>query len=442
MIRMLWKVMLPIVGQNLVSALVSAADVWMLSAMGAQAVSGAALAGQFTFVLTLFFMGIGTGAGVLAAQYWGRKDADTIVKVQSIAVKLSMAVSFVFFLLAMIMPRTLMRLFTPDEEIAALGAGYLRVVAPSWLAMGLSQVLLTVFKSMERTREAAKITILCLLTNIALNAVAVYGLFPGNAAHSVMGVAGATSVSRLLECALCLVAVNRGCGVKLQWLRAPGWLWRDYAGCTLPVQCNYLIWGGALAATSAIMGYVSSELVAAHSLANTMRTLVTVGCAGLGSAGSILLGKALGADDMPLARSLGRLIATGSLVLGAAAGLLLAASGPCVRFSGFEGEAAVLLRQMLWISSLYCIGKSVNSALVGGVFPAGGDTRFGLWCDLIGMWGVIVPAALLCAFVWKLPPIAVYLVLNLDEILKLPAVALRYRQGKWMKNLTRKETER
>lgn len=74
----LWKLMLPIVLQNLVSAIVSTADVLMMSGVSQEALSASSLAGQVTFVLTLFYLGISTGASVLAAQYWGRKDVDTI----------------------------------------------------------------------------------------------------------------------------------------------------------------------------------------------------------------------------------------------------------------------------------------------------------------------------------------------------------------------------
>lgn len=70
-IRALWKLMLPIVVQNLISAVVSTADVLMLSSVSEGALSASSLAGQVTFTLTLFYSGLSAGASILAAQYWG-----------------------------------------------------------------------------------------------------------------------------------------------------------------------------------------------------------------------------------------------------------------------------------------------------------------------------------------------------------------------------------
>lgn len=81
----------------------------------------------------------------------------------------------------------------------------------------------------------------------------------------------------------------------------------------------------------------------------------------------------------------------------------------------------------------------LTALTIGGIFPAGGDTKFGLICDTVTMWCFAVPLGCMAAFVWKLPILAVYFVLNLDELVKLPAVFRHYRKYKWLKNLT--ETE-
>lgn len=94
---------------------------------------------------------------------------------------------------------------------------------------------------------------------------------------------------------------------------------------------------------------------------------------------------------------------------------------------------------MLFISSYYVIGKSINSMTIGGIFPAGGDTKFGLICDVVTMWCFAVPLGCIAAFVFKLPVMMVYFVLNLDELVKLPAVFKHYKQYKWLKNLTEME---
>lgn len=83
------------------------------------------------------------------------------------------------------------------------------------------------------------------------------------------------------------------------------------------------------------------------------------------------------------------------------------------------------------------IGKSINSTVIAGIFCAGGDTTFGLICDIITMWVIIVPIGLVSAFVLKLPVLVVYVLLNLDEMIKLPAVYKHYKKYRWVKNITK-----
>ena len=83
------------------------------------------------------------------------------------------------------------------------------------------------------------------------------------------------------------------------------------------------------------------------------------------------------------------------------------------------------------------IGKSINSTVIAGIFCAGGDTKFGLLCDLITMWVIIVPAGIIAAFVLKLPVLWVYFLLCTDEFVKWPWVFRHYRSGAWVKNITR-----
>ena len=97
------------------------------------------------------------------------------------------------------------------------------------------------------------------------------------------------------------------------------------------------------------------------------------------------------------------------------------------------------LRVMMAISAYAVVGKSLNSTLVGGILVAGGDTRFGFWCDLINMWGFILPVAALAAFVFHAPVLVVYFLLNLDEICKIPFEIRHYRKYQWVRNLTQKE---
>ncbi|MEH7416994.1 MATE family efflux transporter [Neobacillus drentensis] len=439
--RALISLVLPIAFQNLISAAVISADVVMLGKINQSAMSAVSLAAQVTFVLTLFYMGLSTGAGILTAQYWGKKDIKAIQHVLGIACKFSLGISLFFFILSLFFPDTLMRLFTNDSELIKYGAIFLQAVSFSYLAMGLSHMYLSVMKSKENARISAWISSICLILNIAFDALCVFVFFPGMPEKAITGVAVATVCARFIELGCCIVhSITRG-DVRFHLPVSDDMerhLRKDFLKYTLPVQANYIAWGGALTVTTTIIGHVSADMVASNSIAAVVKDLAIVLCGGISSGGAVLVGKYLGNSDKRLAIKAGNRINLYSLIFGVLGGVIILLMKPMVfHLVNLNGTAQGYLDGMLYICAYYCIGKSVNSTIIGGIFPAGGDAKFGFWCDLIVMWGIILPLGYLSAFVWHVPPIILYAVFSLDEIIKLPVAAVRYRQYRWLNNITR-----
>ena len=100
-------------------------------------------------------------------------------------------------------------------------------------------------------------------------------------------------------------------------------------------------------------------------------------------------------------------------------------------------QAHSYLTVMMLVMSYFVFLQAYNTTMVVGIFRAGGDTRLGLIIDVSTMWGGSILFGALCAFVLKLPVEAVYVVLMSDEVIKVPITTLRYRQKKWLKNVTR-----
>lgn len=439
--RALVTLVVPIALQNLISAAVSSADIIMLGMISQSAMSAISLAGQITFVLTLFYMGLATGAGILAAQYWGKNDTGAIQRVLSIACVFSACVSFLFFVVSLCFPDALMRAFTNDAELIAYGAKYQRAVSFSYLAMSLSQIYLAVVKSMEKARFSAAVSSMALILNIVLNAVSIFVLFPGMPDKAIIGVAAATVSARFAELACCVVHSLKTDSVRFRLPQrdsAQKRLFRDYLRYTMPVQANYIVWGCAMAATTAIIGHVSSDMVAASSVANVVKNLAIVLCGGIASGGSILVGKYLGSGDIQAAKKAGNRLYLYALLFGVLAGATVLLIKPLVfQAVNLNDTARDFLNGMLYICAFYCIGKSLNSTSIGGIFCAGGDSKFGFWCDTVVMWGIILPLGLLCAFVWHVKPLTLYMVLSLDEFVKLPAATVRFCKYRWLNNITR-----
>lgn len=189
--------------------------------------------------------------------------------------------------------------------------------------------------------------------------------------------------------------------------------------------------------STVIIGRLGDDAIAANSVANILKNLLVCLCLGLGSGGSVLVGNELGSGNVEKAKAYGDKLLVIAVILGAITGGALLLSSIFVKsYANLTPKAKEYLTKMLFVCAYYVIGKSINSTTIGGLFCVGGDTKFGFFCDAITLCGIVVPASLIAAFVLKLPVMAVYVILNLDEIIKLPAVYIRYKKYKWLKDLT------
>ena len=175
--KSLFNVVGPIALQNLISAAVSSVDVIMLGYVGQTAIAASSLAGQVIFILFMMTIGLSSGLGMLCAQYWGKKDLESIKTLTGIALRISLTVGLLFGIAAFFFPHLLMRIFTNDLNLIQTGAVYLRAVSFSYVCISITQVFCATFKSIEKVRISTFLTFLALGMNMFLNAVFIFGLF-------------------------------------------------------------------------------------------------------------------------------------------------------------------------------------------------------------------------------------------------------------------------
>jgi putative MATE family efflux protein len=441
LVRMLTRLTWPIVLQNLLSAAVTSADVVMLNFVGQEHISAVSLAGQYATVLFMVFYGLGTGATMLCSQYYGKGDFRAIEVVEGIALRFSLLTSFLFSACAFLVPRLMMRVFTPDEQLITIGASYLRRVSVAYLCWGITEIYLAVLRSIGRVTIATVLNTIAFTLNILLNAVFIFGLF-GVPKMGAAGVALATSTSRLIELALAFVVSARSSDIKLSvrclFLRNR-MLFHDFLKMAVPALANDVSWGLGFSMYSVIIGqFLGSDMVAANSFVSQVRNFATVLCFSLASSGGILLGQIIGANRLEEAEHAASVVMKLTVLTGAIGGvMILLTRQPVLQFAKLTPTGKSFLSTMLLINSYYVMGSAVNTTLIAGIFRAGGDSRFGMICDTIDMWCYGVPLGFLAAAVLKLPPMWVYFLLCTDEFVKWPWVIGHYRSKKWLKNITR-----
>lgn len=438
--RQMFKLAIPIIIQNLLSAAVNSSDVIMLNYVGQSAISAVSLAANYSNILFMVYYGLGTGASLLCAQYFGKKNMQAIHAVEGIALRFSLAISALVALAAFTIPQRMLLLFTSDQELIAIGSSYIRIMGITYLCWGVTEIYLAILRSIGRVTISMALNMLAFGLNILLNAVFIFGLF-GAPKLGVTGVAIATASSRLIQLIACVIVSLLSKDVKLNpiymFIRSKTLL-NDFIHLSLPALGNDLSWSVAFSMYSVILGHLGTEAVAANSLVTVVRNVGSVFCFAIASAGTILLGRVMGQGELEKSKSYASGMLKMTVVAGAVGGVIVLAVTPFVlRFASLNDTAMHYLKYMLLINSYYIMGSAVNTALIAGVFRAGGDTKFGLICDTIDMWVYAVPLGFFAAFVVKLPVLWVYFLLCTDEFVKWPWVIHHYRKGEWAKNITR-----
>lgn len=439
-ISKLLHITLPIAFQNLMLASVAAADAIMLGFLNQNAMSSVSLATQIQFIQNMIVFAIVSVESILGAQYWGKKDTVSVSKIFAISLKLSITTSFFFFIGCIFFPRQLMLIFTNEESLILLGMDYLKIAGWSYLLTGISQCYLTLMKISDHPTQTATISSICVLINIILNAIFIFGFF-GLPPMDVKGAALATLFSRIIELIWCITISYKKNYIHLNFnhfFSKHKILFIDFVKCLLPLIGASLFWGIGFTSYTAFMGHLGTDSAAANSVAAVIRDLLCCLCNGICTAAGIMVGNELGAGNLEKGKIYGDRIFKLSMLCGIIITLLTFASTPILsKIIKLTDKATLYFIQMMIILSIYMFGRTVNTIVINGIFAAGGDTLFDMYSLAVCMWGLAVPLAALGAFVFHWPIYLVYACTCIDEVGKIPWVIHHYKKYKWVKDLTK-----
>ena len=441
--RSLVTLAVPISLQNLVTFAVSFADNVMIGSLGDDAISGVYIGGQLQSVLQMFVGGIEGAILILAAQYWGKKDTQSIRKVVSTGIKFALAVGLLSSLVAVLFPQWVIRAFTTEPGVIQEGAAYVQIVGFTYLFFSVSQVMIAAMRSVETARIGLYISCMALVINVCLNYVFIFGHF-GFPAMGVRGAALATLVSRILE--MCVgvgyvffVDKKLRFGLK-DLLHTNRQLLRDFIRYGLPVIGGQVVWAINSLANTKILGYYSAGVIAAASITGMLHNLVYVWMNGMSSAVGIITGKTVGAGQYEKMKEYSKTVQMIFLFVGLISGaaVFLARDG-FISLYNASPEAQAYSRQFINVISVTIIGTCYQAACLFGLVKSGGDISFVFKNDTIFVFLVVIPSSLLAMWLGA-PPWVVFACLKCDQILKCFVAIVKINRYNWMKNLTRDNT--
>ena len=139
--RRLLSIGTPIAAQQMITVGVNLLDTIMLGQLNDVALSASSVGVQVHNLFHYMTMGMGMGASVLIARFWGAKEEKSLQKTLTLMYRLCLGVALIFTLITGLFPAQVLRLMTPDQAVIAEGVRYLRWSLPCFLLFGLSMTM-------------------------------------------------------------------------------------------------------------------------------------------------------------------------------------------------------------------------------------------------------------------------------------------------------------
>ena len=439
LLKTMAAVALPIALQSLIGSSLNLVDNLMVGSLGEAELNAVGVSVQFYFVHWMLLYGFTSGTATFMAQYFGVKDFHNIRKTVGFALTVTVSVSMLFFLTALIFPHYVLRIFTRFPEIIELGSGYVRACAPAFLFTAVTVPFTSALRATQQTRLPLYISGAAFLTNTFLIYLLIFGSW-GAPKLGVAGAALATMIARGLEMSLILYMVfgrkNKLCGPIREFFSYTKSSAVKIVKNAVPTTINETMWGLGTSLYVAAFARIGVTEGAAVQACSTINNLFIMAAFSIGDATLILVGQKLGEGKLDYAYQLAKKMVKIGLVIGLAAGGLLIVFGkPLLSLFEFTDRGAHFALLILIVYGCTMWLTVYNAVNVTGVLRCGGDTRFAMLAEVLAVWCVGVPVAFLTALVLQWPIYFAVLAVKLEDVVKGIAVTKRFFSKKWVKNV-------
>ena len=436
--RQVIKLTLPIAMQQIINLGVNLADQVMIGSFGEHMLSAVSLANNFYFLYHVLCLGIGGGACVLAAQYWGAQKKDLVNEVFTLSIRLTAILGLCFGIFTFIFPNFIMSLYTNDPLIIAFGIKYLEITAFIYIIHGTAFTTVQLLRTTGVVRLGLVISIISLFVNICANYVLIFGHF-GAPRLEIAGAAYGTLIARAVEFLITfayLFFFEKELGYRIKTLLVdkidPAMI-KDYIKIGLPVIISDALLTIGSNVLAAIMGRMGPSMVSAYSITNISVQISTVFIQGISASSSVITGINVGKKETEKALREGYTFFSLSIVIGIVGAIIIYFIQPFITsFYNINAETLRITKELAQAVTVITIFQCVQSVMTKGVLRGGGDTKFLMIADILFLWLASIPLGFLAGLVLNLDPGIVYICLRIDFIIKSIWCFFRLRSGKWI----------
>lgn len=438
--KSLCKIAIPVTLQGMLQASFSIVDQIMIGQLGETNISAVGLCGNFTLIFSVVIGAVGAVAGILIAQFLGAQDDKEAWSSFSISTLVGLVISSVFFVTSFGFTVKILGLYTNDAGILSAGDVYFKIIAFSYIPMGLCTMLSAWLRCKEHAAIPFAASLGAVIANTGLNYILIFGKL-GYAPMGIRGAGIATLAAQLFNLAL-LVAGFLIClkkdGDKIQFsLHLERITKKEYILMVMPILVSEFLWSLGQNVESAVYGHLGTQNLAAYTLTCPVQGLMVGALSGLSAAAGVLVGKRLGRKEYDGAYLDSRKIMlagfVGSVIVAA---LLVLLSGSYVGFYKVDDQVKNLGRILLIVFALYTPVKVENMILGGGIIKSGGDTKTIMLIDIVGTWCMGIPLCFFAAYILNWGIVGVYTLLTTEEVFRLVVSLIMFQKRNWMISLS------
>ncbi|PID82613.1 MAG: hypothetical protein CSB16_00560 [Clostridiales bacterium] len=429
---------IPIIIQNIVTSSLHLVDNLMLSHLSENAFASAALANQVSFLLILSVFGLGTGSGVLIAQFYGKKDEKNIRKTISIGVAFAFIIGLLFTVLSVFFPEVILKIFSKDSDVITKGTSYLRISAICFIPIAITYIFTAASRSIGNSKISMYSSIIAVVLNVILNWLLIFGNM-GFPKLGIVGAAIATVISRFFELIFILVIIKKlklSILVKVRdFFDVSKQLLKRYISISLPVVTNEFMWAlGHVIFVFAVSRLGTSFVSAYNAVGIVVNVIINLGF-GMSLALATVIGNLIGEGRQREAKEISVQFFVYSTVatIFISLGIVFLADTIAGIFE-FSVATYELMKKMLYIMSVMIIFYNFNTIYVVGISRGGGDTKATMYIEILTIWLIGVPLSLLGSYM-GVSPIWLYLIISFEEFIKAFICLYRFKSDKWINNV-------
>ena len=433
---------LPIALQNLLVSCGSLIDTSMVMALGNVATSAVGLAGRFAFLLNVVGFGFCSGSATLISQFWGAGEHKNIKRTFGLALSSSLVVAFLFGLLFYSFPSALMKIFTDESEVIAVGAVYLKYYAFATVFVMFSQVGCAALRAVERVSVPLISSLASVCVNIFFNYCLIGGHF-GFPRLEMKGAAIATAIGAFVQALVVFFFIFFGQSpirgkIKDYFGQSKTFVYK-FVKVGAPVLFNETVWAVGTNVYLAVIARQGVENHSAYTVYDTFQQLFFVFFVGMCNAAAIMTGKRIGEGDREGGYDCAKRFLFLTPVVAVFIGILMVLLRmPILNLLPVETEATRQIAATLLIGyACWLPVKMIPYTAICGVFRAGGDTKTGFVIDFLSLYLVGIPTVVILGFFTELPfPLLVLLMYISEDIPKMAMCARHFFARKWIIELS------